>query len=167
MTDRGAAILRAGALLSSMMERSSARAGLGGALRRGNAVRISLASAAPAAGAVVSANAEEDEEKPRPFLRNVGEQLGVGGVLGFAAGFSIRKVGRAIMFLVGTEVVLLQYFAYRRWVEIDWRRVGRDLSPSLTTSAYDGLLDILVYKMPFAASFTGGLMAGLRLSTSK
>jgi len=98
------------------------------------------------------------------LARSVGEQLSVGGVLGFACGYSLRRIGRAAMFLVGTEVILLQYMAHRRWLVMDWTRVASDLSPTFSRSNWDKLLAILVYKMPFNVAFTGGLMAGLRIT---
>lgn len=98
------------------------------------------------------------------LARTLGEQLSVGGVLGFACGYSLRRIGRAAMFLVGTEVILLQYMAHRRWLVMDWSKVAHDLSPTFSRSSWDKFLAILVYKMPFNVAFTGGLMAGLRIS---
>lgn len=98
------------------------------------------------------------------LARRLGEQVSVGGVLGFACGYSLRRIGRAAMFLVGTEVILLQYMAHRRWLVMDWSKVASDLSPTFSRSSWDKFLAILVYKMPFNVAFTGGLMAGLRIT---
>ncbi|KAI0557138.1 FUN14 domain containing protein [Gracilaria domingensis] len=100
----------------------------------------------------------------KPVVQSLGEQLSFGAVLGFATGYSIRKVGTLVLFLVGTEVVVLQYMAYRQWLVIDWRRLGRNMSPKFDRSAWDGLTNVLLYKMQFSAAFSGGLVAGLRLS---
>lgn len=176
-----ALIRRASALFGAIMYRSSRTAG-------SDAVRIALAAGAVTAASTVSADDEDANDMPpnvpnatvpplreedasdkrqSSTLQSLGEQLSFGGVLGFAAGYSIRKVGKAALFLVGTEVVILQYMAYRQWLIMDWRRLGRDLAPKFSRSAWEGLMEILVYKMPFSAAFSGGLLAGLRLSSPK
>ena len=123
------------------------------------------ADAQPASVPVPQLKAVQDEDKR--VIQSIGEQMSFGGVLGFATGYSIRKVGKAVLFLIGTEVVILQYMAYRRWLTMDWNRLGQDLAPRFSKSAWEGLMEILVYKMPFSAAFSGGLVAGLRLSTAK
>lgn len=104
------------------------------------------------------------EDLKRSPLQAFGEQVSFGGALGFATGYTIRKVGKAVLFLVGAEVVFLQYMAVREWVVVDWRRMAHDLSPKLSRSTWEGLVDVLVYKMPFSAAFSSGLVAALRLS---
>lgn len=177
MGERTVTILRAGALFGALMQRSAVRT-------RGSPVKIALATGAAASGGSAAlADSEEavpsdpvlatedgtssDEERSGSVVKSVGEQISMGGVLGFAAGYSIRKVGKAMLFLVGTEVCILQYMAYREWLTMDWRRLGRDLAPKFSKSAWEGIVEILVYKMPFSAAFSGGLAAGLRLSSTK
>lgn len=175
MAERKTILLRAGALFGTMMDRSAARSG-------GEAICIGLASAAGVSGgAFVAAeynasDAAEAQErltsekagrKEGSVIRSVSEQLSFGGILGFATGYSIRRVGRVILFLVGTEVVLLQYMAYREWLMMDWGKVRRDVAPRFDRSTWDGLVQILTYNMPFSAAFSGGLVAGLRLSSAK
>lgn len=112
-------------------------------------------------------NNEVSEESARSVLMSVGEQLSFGGTLGFATGLTIRKIGRVALVLIGAEVVILQYMSYRKWVSVNWHKMSQELAPKFSRSTLNGLLDILVYRMPFSAAFTGGMVAGLRLSTSK
>ncbi|CAN8075505.1 unnamed protein product [Agarophyton chilense] len=147
-------------------------------------IRITIAAAAPSFAAADDSNRKPNidstqqatkdppnrldvEHESKHIVQSLSEQLSFGAVLGFATGYSIRKIGKLVLFLAGTEVVILQYMAYRRWLEIDWRRIGRDLSPNFDRSAWDCLMNILLYKMPFSAAFSGGLAAGLRLSYQK
>ena len=174
MTDIGSITLRARGIFAALQPCS-------------NHVRLAVAASvsAPQAASFVRADNSDDSvpeivsgDNPsdsedinvnsgRGALRSVSEQVSFGGVLGYATGYTIRKVGKAAMFFVGAEVVILQYMAYRQWVEIDWARMGRDLSPKLSKSTWDGLVDILVYKMPFSVAFTGGLVAALRIPPTK
>jgi uncharacterized membrane protein (Fun14 family) len=92
------------------------------------------------------------------------EQISVGSVLGLATGYSIRKIGRILAFVVGTEIVVLQYLAYKRWLVMDWGQVANDLRPNLSRSAWDTGVEILLYRLPFATAFSAGLAAGLNIS---
>lgn len=150
-------------------------------------IRIALATSASAPGAafvaashsnVAESDPSSDKQLPPPktqvepnsargTTRSVGEQLSFGGILGYATGYSIRKAGKAAMFFVGAEVVILQYMAYRQWIVVDWGRMGHDLSPKFSKTTWDGFVDILVYKMPFSLAFSGGLLAGLRIPSGK
>lgn len=135
-------------------------------------VTVALAEAPPPTPAVdpqpgEAATPDLEKHVSNTVARTLGEQVSIGGVLGFATGYSIRKIGKAVMFVVGTEVAILQYMAYRQWLVMDWRKLARDISPNFSKSAWDKVLDILLYKMPFNVAFTGGLFAGLRLSVPK
>lgn len=170
MSDRRTILLRTSSMFGALLRQRASRNG-------SLPIRAGLASAV---GAPVIASADDDRTIPPEgpssdqgdtrsgsMVKSLGEQVSMGGALGFAAGYSIRKVGNAVLFLVGTEVVILQYMAYREWLTMDWRRLGRDLAPKFSNSTWEGLLEILVYKMPFSAAFSGGLVAGLRLSSKK
>eukprot|EP00177_Eucheuma_denticulatum_P006959 GFKZ01012653.1.p2 GENE.GFKZ01012653.1~~GFKZ01012653.1.p2 ORF type:complete len:175 (-),score=26.62 GFKZ01012653.1:203-727(-) len=174
MTDSHKMIIRGGALFANLMLRQASRPGR-------LPIRMGVAggaSAVAAAGENASVESECDDAvgegaaEPEAggvgrAARSIGEQVSFGGVLGFAAGYSIRKVGKVLLFLVGTEVVILQYMAHREWLTMDWGKVGRDLAPRLDRGAVEGLVGILMHNMPFGAAFSGGLVAGLRLSSPK
>lgn len=100
-------------------------------------------------------------------LMSIGQQLSFGGMLGYATGFTIRKVGKAVLFLVGAEMVILQYMSYRHWVSVDWHRLSRDLQPRVSKSSWDSFVNVLLYRIPFSAAFSGGLFAALRTSGAK
>lgn len=189
MPDQAASFLRLAALFSAAIQRTGTRslhsaaipvrAGLAGGVApfvlaeqdasepASSPTPVPADPPAVASGGAPVQNPQEPSEKGQSAVRSVGEQLSIGGVLGFATGYSIRKIGKAVMFVVGTEVCILQYMAYRRWLVMDWRRLVKDVAPRLDRSAWDGVLEILLYKMPFNVAFTGGLMAGLRLTAPK
>ncbi|GJQ13757.1 hypothetical protein GpartN1_g5548.t1 [Galdieria partita] len=93
----------------------------------------------------------------RDFVQPVGQQLSVGTCLGLATGYSLRRIGRFALFLIGTEILVLQLMAYKGWVTVHWNKLSRDLIPVLDKSVAESVIDILVYKMPFAAAFCAGL----------
>ncbi|PXF43522.1 FUN14 domain-containing protein 1 [Gracilariopsis chorda] len=177
MAERSSIIIRASSAFSGFLNRSTLAYGAH------PAVLVTLAAVASSTAAAEESNPAdtdhaqdrertepkslEDTVEKKPIVQSIGEQVSFGAVLGFATGYSIRKIGKLILLVVGTEVVVLQYMAYRQWLVMDWRRIGRDLSPKFNRSMWDGLLNVLLYKMPFSAAFSGGLAAGLRLSYQK
>ena len=91
--------------------------------------------------------------------------LSLGGVLGFCAGFAIKKVGRIVIFIVGAIFVVVQLLAYSGFVTVDWARVQLATEPWLKEGAREGsawLLDVLKANLPFGGAFVAGLMLGLR-----
>ncbi len=165
MSDATGPLARLALLLGSAMSPVTAR-GLAASLAP---IRVSVALAesneerpSTPPSASVPASDAPGEVVERGLVRSLGEQLSFGGILGFATGYTIRKVGKVIMLVVGTEVVILQYFAYRQWLVMDWAKVASDMSPTLSRGFFDKMLEILVYRMPFSVAFTGGLYAGLK-----
>lgn len=185
MTDRTALLLRAGTVFGALMEKASLRSFSRSS--KASSIQFTLASSAPVVATTASTAQdetlaemaevnglvektaeifEEGNEKSSSYVRSAAEQASIGAVLGFATGFSIRKAAKAAMFLVGTEVVILQYMAYREWLIMDWKRIGRDLAPNFNRS-WNGFLNVLLYDLPFSAAFSGGLFAGLKISSPK
>lgn len=102
------------------------------------------------------------EKSARSALTALGEQITFGGTLGFATGYAVRTLAKPVLFLLGTEVLFLQYMAHKQWLSVHWGKIRDDIAPRFSRSTMDGLLDILVYRMPFSASFTAGLLVALR-----
>lgn len=95
-------------------------------------------------------------------VEKIGTQLSVGGILGFATGYAIRRIGQLLILVIGVEILALQMMARQQWVDVKWKKIGRDLSPHVEKDAVQRLVDGVAFKIPFAASFTGGIYAGLR-----
>lgn len=178
MAEKGSIIIRASSAFSGLLNRSSSAYGSHPAVLVTLAALSSSTNSAAEESGIADTERSQDQQTTqlknledtvdkKPVVQSIGEQVSFGAVLGFATGYSIRKIGKLILLLVGTEVVVLQYMAYRQWLVMDWRRMGRDLSPKFNRSMWDGLLNVLLYKMPFSAAFSGGLAAGLRLSYQK
>ena len=85
---------------------------------------LAIAALSPApAVAQASADTEMDSmiQAAGPFVG----QFALGGVLGFAAGFAIKKVGKIVVIIVGLAFILLQVLAYYGIIEIDWAPIAR------------------------------------------
>lgn len=91
-----------------------------------------------------------------------GQQAAIGGVLGYATGFTVRKVGQLMLVLVGLQVVAVQLMAQRGWLIVDWKTISHDLSPHVDRNRLDRVVDAFARKMPFGTAFTAACYAGLR-----
>lgn len=52
-------------------------------------------------------------------------QMSLGGVLGFCAGYAVKKVGKIVAIFIGLAFVLLQVLAYYEVVAIDLTPISR------------------------------------------
>lgn len=105
---------------------------------------------------------EEFRNTVRTAMRSAaGNQLVFGSVVGFATGYSIRKIGQLLLVLIGIEVVALQWMSERGWVDVKWNTISRDLSPHVERDAVNRVVEAIKLKMPFAGSFSAGCYAGL------
>ena len=82
-----------------------------------------------------------------------------GTTLGVASGLAIKKIGKALLFLLGTEICILQYMAYKGWLHMNWKKITEDVRPKFERGVLDGVVEILVYKLPWASSFTAGMLS--------
>ncbi|KAJ8905914.1 hypothetical protein NDN08_002416 [Rhodosorus marinus] len=136
----------------------------------GSIVRCRQAGSPPVAFSIAESPETQSEEivahAEKSVVRVIGEQLTVGSLLGFATGFSIKKIGKMLLFVLGSEVIFLQYCSYRNWVDVHWQKIADDVSPALERKRLVGLLNALASRMPFATSFTAGVYAGIKYTGS-
>lgn len=110
------------------------------------------------------ASTDASEAIRRALTSATSNQLTVGGVVGFATGYAVKRVGQLLLVFIGCEVVALQLMAQQGWVVVDWPLIGRDLSPHVEKGGVDRIIDAVKLKAPFAGSFTAGCYAGFRWS---
>lgn len=94
------------------------------------------------------------------------QQAGFGAVAGFAAGYALVKLGKLVALIVGLFFLGLQLLAWAGFVSIDWMRIQSEVEPWLDRAtqpgAWETVVSVLTYNVPFAASFVPGLMVGMR-----
>lgn len=66
------------------------------------------------------------------------------------------------MVMVGVEIVALQLMAQRGWVDVNWNKITRDISPHIERDGLDRVMHTLKFRVPFAGAFTAGMYAGVR-----
>lgn len=101
-------------------------------------------------------------ESVAPYL----QQLSFGALAGFVAGYALKKVGRMVALILGLLFVVLQILAYYGLVTINWIEVQERVNPFLESESlnrtWQGLLNIMLYNVTFAAAFIPGFIWGIR-----
>lgn len=88
--------------------------------------------------------------------------LGVGGIAGWAVGYTLKKVAKILAIIIGISVVSLQYLAYKNWITIDWEKVQSAVDKQALENGAQGLMSIITYNLPFAGTFLIGFWLGFR-----
>jgi uncharacterized membrane protein (Fun14 family) len=93
-------------------------------------------------------------------------QISFGGLVGFATGYAMKKIGKIALFVVGTVFILLQVLAYMGVIEINWLRIQQFAEPALQRPALEntlnGIVGVLTNNLPFAGAFIPGFLLGLK-----
>ncbi len=60
-------------------------------------------------------------------LGPVGGDITMGAIVGFASGFSLKKIGKAAAFFIGLSFLASQTLSHMGYLQIDWRLIERQL----------------------------------------
>lgn len=94
------------------------------------------------------------------------QQLTFGAVAGFVAGYALKKVGKLAAIFLGVIFVVIQLLAWSGFVSVNWQVVQDAVDPLLQTgsleSAWQRLLRVLTFNIPFAAAFVPAFVWGVK-----
>src|SRR5690606_26466705 len=94
------------------------------------------------------------------------EQVGVGSVAGFIAGYALKKVGKVVAIVLGLLFIAVQLLAWSGFISVNWGVVQERVDPMLTGESLQGtwssLVALLTYNVPFAAAFVPAFILGLK-----
>ena len=91
--------------------------------------------------------------------------LSLGALLGFAAGYAVKFIGKVALLIVGLLFVALQLLSYFELISINWLRLEALSGPWLQDSgqsAWRWASGVLTHNLPFGGAFVAGLLLGLR-----
>jgi len=95
------------------------------------------------------------------------EQLGFGGIAGFAVGLALKRLAKFTAILFGLLFIVIQLFAYHGLITVNpalLHKVGQpgaaETSAVAATLTY--LKAMLLHNIPFGGTFMVGLILGLR-----
>ena len=74
-----------------------------------------------------SNNSKKDAvERALDAMKPLAVQVSLGGIMGACSGMALKKVGKAVAFVVGLGFVVLQSAAYMGYLELNWKKIGND-----------------------------------------
>ena len=90
-------------------------------------------------------------------------QLGIGGVLGFFAGYAIKKLTKLIAVVIGLMALLLIYLGYEGIITINYEKLIEKVQSLIgIVGQSSDLITPMISSLPFAGSFLAGAALGLK-----
>jgi len=91
-------------------------------------------------------------------------QLGIGGIGGFIVGYTIKKVSKLIVILIGVFIIVLLYLGTQGVISINYEALWKALEGSFSFAGQAaGWLIGLISLIPFMGSFIVGFLLGFKL----
>ncbi|GBF09137.1 conserved hypothetical protein [Aeropyrum pernix] len=91
-------------------------------------------------------------------------QLGGGGILGFAAGYALKKAIKILLLVVGVFTLGLMGLAYYGVISVNWDKLALLVERAISGggAAAASLKSYIIAATPFAASFLVGFSLGFK-----
>ena len=80
-------------------------------------------------------------ERALDAMKPIVTKLSLGGVMGYCSGMALKKVGKALAFVVGLGFVAVQSAAYAGYIQVNWGKIADDsiVKPLDAVSSMDDL----------------------------
>jgi len=114
---------------------------------------------------VVVAKQVQVVQNPATKVKSAVTLGGLGGFLGFAAGYAGKKSLKVLLFLIGGEFILLQILAFAGYIEIYWNKVETTSEKFLKgkeETITERFKQIITHNLPFKAGLLTGFTIGFK-----
>jgi len=90
-------------------------------------------------------------------------QLGIGGALGFFAGYALKKLTKLVAAVTGLMALLLIYLGYEGVITINYEKLTEKIQSLMgIVSQAPNMITPVISSLPFAGSFLAGIALGLK-----
>ena len=109
-------------------------------------------------------------------IKPIVAKLGFGSIVGYCSGMALKKIGKAVAFVIGVGFICVQAAVTAGYIDVDWKKVQDDVVKQVDTNA-DGQLDtedvkhywrkvktILTNGIPDAGGFSLGFLFAVKYS---
>ncbi len=97
-----------------------------------------------------------------PEIRFAMMTLGMGGLTGWAVGFTMKKFAKLAALCVGIGFISIQFLAFHKFIIIDWDKIKTAVPNESLQRTWVEAMSILTFNLPFAGSFVAGFFLGFR-----
>ncbi len=84
-----------------------------------------------------------------------------GGIIGYSAGFAVKKIFKLALFLIGLLFVLSQVLAHYEILVVNWLKIQEIIRIHNMNDA-GKIITFLTAHLPVAGGFTAGFILGLK-----
>jgi uncharacterized membrane protein (Fun14 family) len=88
--------------------------------------------------------------------------LGMGGLTGWAVGFTMKKFAKLAALCVGIGFMSIQFLAFHKFIIIDWDKIKTAVPNESLQRTWIEAMSILTFNLPFAGSFIAGFWLGFK-----
>lgn len=109
-------------------------------------------------------NSSETADLFAPLMQILPD-IGLGGILGYATGLAVQKIGRFVLIGVGILFVCIQLLAHWEIVSVDWTRLqvlSETWFREQGEASSEWLSRTLTAQLPFAGTFAAGFWLGFK-----
>ena len=97
-----------------------------------------------------------------PEMKLAAVTLGMGGMTGWAVGFTMKKFAKLAALVVGVTFISIQFLAFHKFITIDWNRIKSAVPNEQIQKTWLDAMSVLTFNLPFAGSFLAGFWLGFR-----
>ena len=103
-----------------------------------------------------------DEEK-RNALTRAAALLGFGGVTGFILGFTLKKMVKVVIVVIGLFLIAIQGLVYFDWATIHWEKIKAAVWPFFENHTLsEKVIGFMTAQFPYAGGMSAGLYLGFK-----
>ncbi|KJE91555.1 hypothetical protein CAOG_02683 [Capsaspora owczarzaki ATCC 30864] len=129
-----------------------------------------------AAALILAAQKHIKPDDVKALLAPLAQQLSMGTVSGFAAGYAAKKVGKAVAMVLAMGFVGLQAAQYAGYIHVNWGKIEKDVKSVLDVNRdgkvdeadikhlYEHAMEVARYALPSSTGFATGLALGLKFA---
>ena len=88
--------------------------------------------------------------------------MGIGGLTGWAVGFTLKKFAKLAALIVGISFITIQYLAFHKFITVDWDKIKAAVPNEQIQKTWLDAMSMLTLNLPFAGSFLAGFWLGFR-----
>lgn len=114
------------------------------------------------AGAQLASNSSDITTLIPPEMKLTAVTLGMGGLTGWAVGFTMKKFAKLAALVVGISFISLQFLAFHKFITIDWDKIKSAVPNEQVQKTWMEAMSTLTFNLPFAGSFLAGFWLGFR-----